>query len=645
MDRNHKNILFCLIALFLTRTSWCNENSNRVWLDNSLDKVNINRLILQLDNSTLRHNAGEMVSGKFDVQFNSPDGHTGGFGFLSKEYWYRFEVNTDQVLNRDWLLIADQQGLDTLELFFKDSSRTWQSLRTNREMNFKDRKYKFNTSVLDLPMYGTGQHLYYLRVISQIYRFPINLVTTDEFSNMNIYRNLFLGLFAGFFVMMILYNLFIYFFERDRNFLLYVIYVLSNGLMICGYKSYLDFFWQDVQHQLSFYLPALVSAASVSLIFFSRAILDLKRNMKIIELLLIYLFLPLILLSFLLLYFADPHSVAMINFILLLVISMLLTVTSFLIYRKKFRPAWFYFLGSVAFLTGCIFYTATLYGIIPHNIVSRNMLELGTAAHIMLFSYALGDKIREYKLLKFQMESELLESLQQNEQIILEQNRLLEIKAAERAGELQLQKDKSDKLLLNILPEEVAVEMKEHGNYEPRLHSNITVLYSDFVNFTRISEHLSPKELVAHLDILFKAFDEIIERHGLEKIRTIGDAYLAVCGLQNEPDHAQRTVQAAIEIRNYLHAVKLTKESFDVRIGIHSGPVVAGVVGTKKFTYDIWGETVNLASKLEQLSEPGKINISENTASLLKKSFHCLKQGSFNARGNESLDYYFVEFT
>ncbi|MCA0428446.1 MAG: tetratricopeptide repeat protein [Bacteroidetes bacterium] len=205
---------------------------------------------------------------------------------------------------------------------------------------------------------------------------------------------------------------------------------------------------------------------------------------------------------------------------------------------------------------------------------------------------------------------------------------------------ITLEKKKSEDLLLNILPEEVALELKEYGKSRARLYPEVTVLFTDFVNFTGISAQLNPEELVNEIDKCFSAFDQIIERHGLEKIKTIGDAYLAVSGLpMPQHDHAKRVVKAAIEIREYMES---GNSRFGIRIGIHSGPVVAGIVGSKKYAYDIWGDTVNTAARMEQNSEAGKINISEATRELLGEDIAVEARGKIQAKNKGFVEMYYV---
>jgi adenylate cyclase len=206
------------------------------------------------------------------------------------------------------------------------------------------------------------------------------------------------------------------------------------------------------------------------------------------------------------------------------------------------------------------------------------------------------------------------------------------------------EKQKSDNLLLNILPYEVAEELKANGETAARLHEEVTVLFTDFVNFTANAEKIGVQALLNELNICFTAFDKIIEQYGLEKIKTIGDAYLAVSGLPtSNPQHAANAVNAALAIANFIEKRKASSPTaLDIRIGINSGNVIAGIVGVKKFAYDIWGDTVNTAARMEQNSEVGKINISDSTYQLVKEQFDCMYRGKISTKGKGEMEMYFV---
>jgi class 3 adenylate cyclase len=214
--------------------------------------------------------------------------------------------------------------------------------------------------------------------------------------------------------------------------------------------------------------------------------------------------------------------------------------------------------------------------------------------------------------------------------------------------EIDVERQKSDKLILNILPVEIAHELKIRGAAEPRFHPECTVLFTDFVGFTQIAESMSPQELVLELDRSFSYFDQVAKHHKLEKLKTIGDSYMAATGIPGtNHSHAIDMVLAALEIRDFMSAMKGIKTDqglpyWELRIGIHSGPLVAGVVGESKFAYDVWGDTVNLASRLESSGVPGKINISTETYKRIKYFFVCEHRGKIAAKRKGDIDMYFV---
>ena len=214
---------------------------------------------------------------------------------------------------------------------------------------------------------------------------------------------------------------------------------------------------------------------------------------------------------------------------------------------------------------------------------------------------------------------------------------------------IEKEKEKSDQLLLNILPGETAQELKSKGHVKAKKFDSVSVMFTDFLSFTHISEDLSPEELVRSVDFYYAKFDEITSKFGLEKIKTLGDSYMCAGGLPfTDENHAKKIVMAAIEFLQFVEESKQFESEehtrFDMRIGINSGPVVAGVVGTKKFAYDIWGDTVNVAARMESMSVPGKINISENTHELIKDTFDCEYRGEIDVKNKGMMKMYFVNY-
>ncbi|MGH2642437.1 MAG: adenylate/guanylate cyclase domain-containing protein [Chitinophagaceae bacterium] len=222
-------------------------------------------------------------------------------------------------------------------------------------------------------------------------------------------------------------------------------------------------------------------------------------------------------------------------------------------------------------------------------------------------------------------------------------------KLAQRNKMIIAEKQKSENLLLNILPEEISNELKQTGKTKAHSYDMATVMFSDFVNFTRIGEKLTPEELVSAIAEYFETFDHIIERYGIEKIKTVGDAYICAAGLPiPTTDNALIMIQVALDFLKALDDLNERRhirgqEIFNIRIGINTGPLVAGVVGIKKFAYDIWGDTVNTAARLQEKGEAGRINISGSTFNLIKHIYPCTYRGKIEAKNKGEIDMYFVE--
>jgi class 3 adenylate cyclase len=213
---------------------------------------------------------------------------------------------------------------------------------------------------------------------------------------------------------------------------------------------------------------------------------------------------------------------------------------------------------------------------------------------------------------------------------------------------IEEEKNKSDKLLLNILPQAVADELKTKGYAVPEYYDQVTVMFGDIKGFTNIAEKLTPREVIEELNLCFTAFDAICEKHHLERIKTIGDAYMCAGGVPKpNSTNALDAVLAALEMQQFMKDLKEKKEMrgepfFELRIGIHTGAVIAGVVGTKKFAYDIWGDTVNLASRMESSGEVGMVNISEETYKLVKNDIYCAYRGEIPAKNKGNVAMYFA---
>lgn len=281
---------------------------------------------------------------------------------------------------------------------------------------------------------------------------------------------------------------------------------------------------------------------------------------------------------------------------------------------------------------------------------ARNFLGEVSKTRTLSFTVPKPIYLRWYALLFYAVVLTLmiLGVIKYRERSLRETQRILEKEVEKRTTDLARAKEKTEELLLNILPRETADELQKNGKATARHYNNVSVLFTDFKGFTNFAENTPPEKLVDELHRYFVKFDAIIDKYHIEKIKTIGDAYMCAGGvpIRNSSNPIAITL-AALEIRDFMEKVSAEKRAageltLDIRIGIHTGPLTAGVVGMKKFAYDIWGDTVNTASRMESASEPGRINVSGTTYELIKKYFETEYRGQKEAKGKGLVEMYFV---
>jgi class 3 adenylate cyclase len=573
-----------------------------------------------------------ILSGKFDSHFiQSLQGIRLEQLSIRGVYWFRFSISNTMGRSLRIKINAPEA-----QLFYKDDGGTIQRIDglmgLGEDLEFMGVDLPDQSlRVLNAPRETT----YYLRVeFPEIKASDIELSLEVEMKERFFLkdRNIEYFFYLGFLIAFILYNISVFFLVRDASnvyFLLYLFSFLASMILsFSGQGSFLsweEYAWRGrLQHSIFNLIFIFLSLFSIRHMRFSE---QFKWGKKVLWIICIVLggivvsswFLPSVNMVF-------PWSVLLASFSLFAMVIGAIKVV------RKFK--------YVRFVLASLFVTSVFYVILIFeffrvvNPPFSSFYAMGVF-QVFFFSLSVADRIN-------------MERSARN-RILEEQNVTLEKKVVERTMEIRQEKEKSEKLLLNILPEETAHELREYGVAKPRLYPSVSVLFSDFKDFTSISEQLAPEKLVEEIDTCFRAFDEIMEKYGLEKIKTIGDAYMAASGLPTESDdHAERCFRAAVEVNNFMdryHALRKSQGrlSFEVRIGIHSGPVVAGVVGTHKFQYDIWGDTVNLAARMEQSSEAGKINISEDTRLLLKgvKGLKLESRGELPVKNKGSIPMYF----
>jgi class 3 adenylate cyclase len=297
---------------------------------------------------------------------------------------------------------------------------------------------------------------------------------------------------------------------------------------------------------------------------------------------------------------------------------------------------------NLAFAMGCMWagmltYVGADAGLLPLNAFTEHGMQLGSASMGLVLSFGIAQRLRR-------MRDELDRREQERLALVQSQNQVLEARVAERTIELAQSRDRSDALLANILPRPIIEELARRGSVEPRRHEEVSILFTDFEGFTSAVAMIPAGRLVQELDELFRGFDEIISAHGLEKIKTIGDAYMAAAGLPlPAEDHAQRCVAAGLALCRYIAQRNSgSAMKWGLRVGVHSGAVVAGIVGKDKYAYDVWGDTVNVASRLESAGVAGRVNVSAYTYELARERFEGEYRGKIAAKGKGEVDMYFV---
>jgi class 3 adenylate cyclase len=265
----------------------------------------------------------------------------------------------------------------------------------------------------------------------------------------------------------------------------------------------------------------------------------------------------------------------------------------------------------------------------------------------------MADLRTDYEVSQKQVEVDLLNQQKKNQQtieialiVILTLTTVILVTLYWYYRTIKREKKRSESLLLNILPNETAEELKLTGKVDAVKFDEVTVLFTDFVAFSKLAESVKPEQVVKSIDFYFKGFDEITTKYGLEKIKTIGDSYMCASGLPTtNPVHAKNAINAAMEMIDFVTNSLNAQDGlshFEIRIGIHTGPVVAGIVGLKKWQYDIWGDTVNIASRMEAKSEPGRINLSETTYYKIRDEFPCIYRGEIEVKNRGILKMYFL---
>ncbi len=619
--------LTCLLIILLLTVKGAAQQ--RVVVGNGMGIADIGFHAKTLLDTTNRLTAEELASGQYDSLFA---GHTQSFvcyGITNGASWVRFKVfNTG---SEHAFLSVGLPTLDSAALYKVVGHKAQLIGIQGTRPPYTRRQIKTEEFLYDLNLSGdTAEYL--LRVHeSRAHFYTMKAGSLADLLPRAERRTLLAAINIGLLLMLSFYNLFLYLNMRDRAYLYYVLYNLTYLLFFAQISGvglvYGGFISPVTRHCDTLFSSGTIFFGSL----FTISFLNLKQFSQGHYRMMCVLTAAVALLMIMALSGYNETAFHLIPGISVLLLAGEIASTLFVM-RRGYKPARLFLAGWGTAAAAVIGYIMGLYRLYNFTEVTAHIPEFASTFEAVIFSYALADRVNRYR--------------KEKEELILTQNTMLETKVKERTTELNQQKLETEKLLLNILPADVAEELKVKGSADARFYKDVTVLFTDFKGFTTVAEMLSPQQLVDELHQCFKAFDEIMGKYGIEKIKTVGDAYLAVAGLPAPMEDPARTmILAARELRDFMieRRQRLGERTFEIRIGIHSGAVVAGIVGVRKFAYDIWGDTVNTAARMEQNSEPGKINISQATWELVHPFFSCTYRGEIAAKNKGALRMYFVD--
>jgi len=581
--------------------------------------------------------------------------------------WFRLHLSVDSsLMEKTWILSLEQQGAS--EIYF-DEQLVNKSGRFSGEKLGK--KYN-NPRTLPIPIYFDDKenHVIAVRYFNEDGRYRYQnyyagiagftlSITDKESSNgdliaMILVTNILMALIIVFLVLGGLHFLLFLYFRENRSNLYYSIFALGFAALV--FSAELE--------QLVFVNPLFSNAFHyyISLLFPWVLVLLVAMLYNIFYKIFPKIFWVIIALAIItsVCYYLNVSWIIymLALFVLVIFVEIVRIVIGAMI--KKKNGAWIIGVGIlffILFVTGWVLVSATIGNIAIYDsnasaiIFTLLLIYAIIGIPVSMSIYLARDFAKTNKDLKIQLDqvkilsAKTIDQEKEKQKILAGQKEKLEVLVKERTRELEKEKEKTEELLLNTLPLKVVNDLKENGRTEPESFENVTVYFSDIVGFTNISTSLEPAELIGELNDIFTAFDDIMECNQCERIKTIGDAYLAVCGMPDKHDkHAQLMAQAAIEIREYLEERnKQSDINWKIRIGLHSGKVVGGVVGVRKYIYDVFGDTINTTSRMESNSEPMRINVSETTWLLLKDHFKFTEREPMEIKGKGRMKMYFLE--
>lgn len=626
-------------------------------LSDTSDHYPLGRTLLFYEDESATLADSLVLSGGFDGRFELSNTDVLNFGVTNSIIWVKYKLqNDDPERQPQWILSVKNALIDKVALYTNNSLGEWRLKEEGDHFVFDHREIKDHELCFYLPLPDTVVRTVYMRFQTNgSMQIPMQIRTISNYQSAVQLSQILYGLFTGALIIMFIYNLFVFFSLKDLSYLAYSLFIITNLALHNAYSGH------NFQYLLSnnpalanlsiplimAFIPCTISLFSLSYLSPSRIILPVRWALYSVCVLSGVLvgsvfFLPISLAT----------SLAGMLIIGTLVAAIIAGVAS---WAQGNKGARFYVIAWVLLIASGLVTAFRNFGLLENNFVTLHGARIATIIEVALLSLSLADRYNLFRKEKEIAQRKLIEMQR-------EANRVLEQKVADRTKELnetnlklndtlehvEIERAKSDSLLLNVLPMEIMKELKETGKVLPRNYPLATVLFTDIKNFTTFAEKLEPEEVIKSLNDCFLAFDDICRKYGLEKIKTLGDGYMAVGGLPvANTTNPRDAVMAGLEMQQWIGKRNADGDAdpdgrWEIRIGINTGPVVAGIIGKHKFVYDIWGDTVNMASRMESAGKVGRVNISNNTYVHVKNYFVCNYQGKVQAKNKGEVDLYQV---
>lgn len=584
-----------------------------------------------------------------EKEFKPSNQNSYNFGFTSSVYWLRFQIkNQNSFLNDEWIFFVEYPQLDSVNFYFpidheKEEEDVYIEKEGGDQLPFAKRDIESRVLNFTVPFEISKDPVIYMRVHSiSVMQIPVYLAPQRLFHMRDNETQIIMGIYFGIMLIMGFYNLFLFFSLREKIYLYYVLTVFFSILYMVSFHGYgYRHFWSEypyIQNRV-IHLSGLTTIFFLNL--FTVEFLDTKKFApfldKILKVLLL-LSIPAFIISF---FLSSNVPIILINLISLFYPGVLIA-SGIIVLRKGNKAARLYLVGwGFAAIVGS-FTVMRSFGLIQDHRLLNYLSLITGSLEVAFFSFALADKINILKKAKAEAEEKLISILE-------EANQELEKRVKERTKELSRSNKQNESLLLNILPNHVIERIKSHD--EVLIVDSIpfaSILFADVVGFTKLSQTVAATDLIILLNNVFSHFDVLTMVHNLEKMKTIGDSYMVVGGLPGTIDnHLEAMADLALDLLKFSHQQELIDllmkyPDFKIRVGINCGPAVAGVIGLEKIAYDIWGDTVNTASRMESYGLPDMIHTSKQVYDQLKGKYIFEKRGMIDIKGKGMMETYFL---